>query len=192
MKSIDLLGRTFGKLTVISRYNGPKTDELPKRRGALWVCQCQCGNTKIKGYGDLVQAGDESCGCQRYLLKSHSNKWCGYEEISGEYWGRVKANAVKRNLILDIPIEYAWEVFILQNRKCKLSGMDISFAPSRRAAGDGTASIDRIDSNKGYIKDNIQWLHKDINRLKDHFSDERLKELCAMVYLHNRKHISLQ
>ena len=30
----------------------------------------------------------------------------------------------------------------------------------------GTASLDRIDSTKGYVRGNIQWVHKDINWFK--------------------------
>ena len=37
-----------------------------------------------------------------------------------------------------------------------------------------TASLDRIDSTKGYVPGNIQWVHKDINRIKNKFSMDEL------------------
>lgn len=44
-----------------------------------------------------------------------------------------------------------------------------------------TASLDRIDSSKGYIEGNVQWLHKDINRLKINYSDEDLIQICLEI-----------
>ena len=47
-----------------------------------------------------------------------------------------------------------------------------------------TASLDRIDSNKGYIKGNVQWVHKDVNTMKmDHTQEEFIK-ICTMVANH--------
>lgn len=50
-----------------------------------------------------------------------------------------------------------------------------------------TASLDRIDSTKGYIKDNIQWIHKDIQRLKLNFSQTKLIELCQLIIDYNHE-----
>lgn len=53
---VDLTGKRFGKLTVISL-----NEERDKYNTALWKCQCDCGNQKIvrsanllKGYKPLV------------------------------------------------------------------------------------------------------------------------------------------
>lgn len=45
----------------------------------------------------------------------------------------------------------------------------------------GTASLDRIDSSKGYIKGNIQWVHKDINKMKNNYNQAYFINLCALV-----------
>ena len=54
---IDEIGNTYGLLTVI-KYAGstPKQD-------ALWLCKCQCGNTKIVAGRDLRNGHTSSCGC---------------------------------------------------------------------------------------------------------------------------------
>lgn len=54
---IDETGNTYGLLTVIE-YAGstPKQD-------ALWLCKCQCGNTKIVNGRDLRNGHTSSCGC---------------------------------------------------------------------------------------------------------------------------------
>lgn len=44
-----------------------------------------------------------------------------------------------------------------------------------------TASLDRIDSNKGYNKENIQWVHKYINKMKMDFNQDYYIEMCRKV-----------
>jgi len=46
-----------------------------------------------------------------------------------------------------------------------------------------TASLDRIDSTKNYTIDNIQWVHKDVNKMKMDFSQEYFIEMCRLVTL---------
>ena len=45
----------------------------------------------------------------------------------------------------------------------------------------GTASLDRIDSNKGYVTDNIQWVHKDINYMKSDLDEQQFIHYCRLV-----------
>lgn len=42
-------------------------------------------------------------------------------------------------------------------------------------------SLDRIDSSKGYIPGNIQWVHKDVNSLKSNFDEEESIKWCTMI-----------
>ena len=50
-------------------------------------------------------------------------------------------------------------MFLKQNKKCALTGLDIWFGISTKEKTHGkkeqTASLDRIDSSKGYTKDNV-------------------------------------
>jgi hypothetical protein len=68
-------------------------------------------------------------------------------------------------------------LFIRQNKKCALSGIDISI----EFDGSGTASLDRIDSLKHYTIDNVQWVHKDINKMKMDFPQESFIKMCKLV-----------
>lgn len=53
----NLLNQRFGKLTVIelTRKNNKKA----------WLCQCDCGGTRIAHTGDLLRGRVTSCGCGR-------------------------------------------------------------------------------------------------------------------------------
>lgn len=57
MKSCELLGQTFGRLTVISRAGSNTAGQ------ALWMCQCSCGGTARTTSGKLNGGHTRSCGC---------------------------------------------------------------------------------------------------------------------------------
>jgi len=46
---------------------------------------------------------------------------------------------------------------------------------------DTTASLDRINSSKGYTLDNVQWVHKTVNIMKQGLSDEDFKYWIKMI-----------
>ena len=53
---IDLTGQRFGKL-VVKEY-APSDG----RKGAFWLCQCDCGNTTVVAGQELRRGGTKSCG----------------------------------------------------------------------------------------------------------------------------------
>lgn len=108
-------------------------------------------------------------------------------EITRSCWYRIKKLAEARNIQFHITREYAWQLFCNQKGSCALSGLPINFAKneSDNLRTSQTASLDRIDNSIGYIKGNIQWLHKDINLMKlDHTQQEFLR-LCKAVVSYN-------
>ena len=74
--------------------------------------------------------------------------------------------------------EDAIEVLEKQNYKCTLTGIELTFKPIM------TASIDRIENEKGYTKENIQWVHKHINIMKHRYAQEYFINMCHMVSKH--------
>lgn len=83
------------------------------------------------------------------------------------------------------------KLFLKQNRKCILSGIEIGFpkAWGVKSKTNITASLDRIDSSKGYVKGNVQWVHKTINSMKMNMSDINFIDLCKKVANNNDNHI---
>jgi hypothetical protein len=56
-KLIDLTGKIFGRLTVVSRV------ENDKRGMTRWLCTCTCGSKKVI-FGQKLRYGEiRSCGC---------------------------------------------------------------------------------------------------------------------------------
>lgn len=181
---IDLSGQRFGKLVVL------KEAPASIRNLAMWECLCDCGNKIIISGYYLRQGRRKSCGCQNNRHCGKSNpKWTGYEEISGSYWHRVKQGAKSRELVLEITIRDAWDLYCKQQGKCALSGRQLTISGSdkkwRNDLKTQTASLDRIDSSKGYTMENVQWVHKDINRIKMDLELDYFIQLCKEVANHN-------
>lgn len=52
----DLTGMKFGRITVIERVKN-------KGRVVCWLCECECGKTKVVRGNDLKNGKTTSCGC---------------------------------------------------------------------------------------------------------------------------------
>jgi len=179
MKKINLLGQSSGKLTVI------KEAGVNKYRQALWLCRCECGNEIEIVSQRIKQNISKHCGCGS--SGENSFTWTGHKEITGSFFATIKSGAKRRKLDFKITIEYIWDLFLKQNRKCALSGVDIVFAKSWNYGKnkEGTASLDRIDSTKGYIEGNVQWIHKDLQSMKWNKSDKIFIEWCKLIARRN-------
>ena len=64
-KLIDLTGRTFGKLHVISQASSHYTPQ--NKPITMWLCRCDCGNEKIISGQSLKKGMTKSCGCSNNL-----------------------------------------------------------------------------------------------------------------------------
>lgn len=59
-KGIDLLGKRFGRLTVIAE------DPIRRNGERCWICECDCGNNAGSILGSSLRHGKtQSCGCLR-------------------------------------------------------------------------------------------------------------------------------
>ena len=172
----DLSEKRFGNLVVVSI--APK--HLWKSPSSYWICNCDCGKQTVVRGTHLTGDDVNSCGCLSKKINRNHPHWKGYEDISSRVFNRIKHCAKKRKISFNVTIQQIWDLFLKQNKTCALTGLSLTF-PSRDKGFDGTASLDRIDSAKGYVDGNIQWVHKDANRLKGVFTEQRLFELCDLV-----------
>ena len=61
-KVIDLTDMTFGRLTVVGRAPRPA---YYARKGAWWLCRCECGKEVVVPGTSLRRKRTRSCGCLR-------------------------------------------------------------------------------------------------------------------------------
>lgn len=177
-KFVDITGQKFGKLTALNRVG-----DTGHNKGAKWSFKCECGSIKEIA-GISVRSGlTTSCGCFR-----RDKMFLGFEEISKSYWSRVEHGAKIRNLAMEITIEQAWNIFLNQNRKCALTGLELCFVRDYTTKCiQQTASLDRINNSIGYTIENIRWLHKDVNLMKNNYTDEEYIYFCKKVAEHASK-----
>jgi hypothetical protein len=172
LNMIPMIGKRFGSLVVIDR------DWSIKNRVIYWKCKCDCGNV-VSSHGPSLRNGRiKTCGCRKGILTSRN--WQGTKNIPKTIWGRINQGAKCRDLTISITIEYIDKLATDQNFKCSLSGLDLCFDVKNT-----TASLDRIDSSKGYIEGNVQWVHKTINNMKWSLSDEEFINFCKIIARHN-------
>ena len=164
----DLTGMKFGKLTVTSFCM------IDDRRQALWNCMCKCGGKKVVKGSRLTSKEIIDCGCGHRVRVG---------DISGRHFANIKSHAKWRKLEFEIKIKDVWELYLKQNRKCALSGIPIGF--DLKNESNTTASLDRIDSNRGYIMNNVQWVHKDVNQMKSDRSEHDFLEWIKKIHNYN-------
>lgn len=175
MVAKDLTNKVFNNWTVLHRHGN-------YRGCAVWKCRCKCGTEKDLRSFHLTRGYSKQCRKCAYRelglkKKSHFKN----NEANFQFWNRyVLYGATKRNIKVLISLEEANNMFQKQNGKCAITGLSLSF-PEHRKDTNSNASLDRIDSNKDYTVDNVQWVHKDVNKMKNDFSLTRFKEICKLV-----------
>lgn len=154
-------------------------------------------NCEIPIYKNLVDKWCKICsGCgkeQAYTRKDHakqsylSDRQCkscvakskGYsnnmpvgdrQRLFNKFCKSSKSRNIEWNLTLD-------EMFDNYIGKCSLTGWDIDIIYNNC-----TASLDRIDSTKGYIVGNIQWVHTMVNMCKNKYSQFMFLDMCKSVF----------
>lgn len=132
-------------------------------------------------------------GIQSQCRDCHKKKMIVYysknteEKFWTKLWKDLKRNATKRNIDVYITKEDIINCFNNQNGYCALSGEKLAteFIPYKGRGNRPTnASVDRIDSNKSYNKDNIQIVSSLINTIKWDMSMAQFHYICKKVVDH--------
>jgi len=179
---IPNIGDTFGYWTVL--------DDTVVRLGSKDVrsvkCKCTCGTERAVRIHELASGG--SVGCECVATRKNKARVIASGRLSKTTYSRIKKSAGIREIPFDVDMDYLWSLFESQKECCALSGAPLILETTVcRVKGESniTASLDRIDSSVGYTKNNVQWVHKDVNKMKQDLDEKRFKELCKMVALYD-------
>jgi hypothetical protein len=172
----DLTGRSFDGFNILA------LDKISDAGEKTWVAQCKCG--KIFTIRSSRLKITPSCGCSDNELNPKYAQT--FEDVPEWFWGKFRKGAEQRGLEFTISTGELWAIFTEQNKKCFFSGVDL-YIPTKKTQPNFTASIDRIDSKKGYVVDNVQWVHKTINMMKMRMSNDQLINFCSLIAKHQNK-----
>lgn len=89
----------------------------------------------------------------------------------------VKARVIKKNMEIDITEEYLMELWEKQNGLCYYSGLPMSTVRNDM----NIVSVDRVDSSRGYTKDNVVLASRWANVMKNSHSAEDFIKLCRTL-----------
>lgn len=111
-------------------------------------------------------------------------------DLTGTYFTYLRKKARERKLEFLVTKEELWDLFERQKHKCALSGVLITLSTKINSQHnvdrtEHTASLDRIDNTKGYTIDNVQWVHKTVNRMRGQYSIDEYVEWCKKITNHS-------
>jgi hypothetical protein len=137
-----------------------------------------CGKEQSYGRLDHYKSavkGDWKCKS----CSNHTNNFKGRVGPMPVTWFETKRKGGEsRGYQWDLTPEFILQLYEDQEGVCALTGWPIGWAEKGLTS---TVSIDRIDSSEGYLKENVQLLHKDVNMAKQQYSQDYFVEMCKAV-----------
>ena len=152
-RRLDITGNKYGRLTVL-RYIGKNK----KSNKHMWECRCDCGNIVIVPLAGLRGGHTKSCGCLqkdtiRDIAVSHDMSRTRFYSI---YRGVVSRcnnkNNSKYHHYGGRGIKCLWSSF-----EEFYEDMYESYLDHVEEFGEDNTSIDRIDVDGDYCKENCRW-----------------------------------
>lgn len=149
---IDLSGKVFGRITVIGKTR------ISSNNRWLWLCKCICGNEKEIDGQTLRVGGSNSCGC---LNEEQKRNICIVRNTTHNLskthpytvWTNMKTRCNNpRNHKYPLYGARGIRVCPAWNESFEAFFADMGHPPSKKH------SLDRIDVNGVYCKENCRWV----------------------------------
>lgn len=182
----DFCGKEF--LKPLSEYKRNK--ELNRHNFCSRSCACKFSNLRQSEKRKVWNNSEEN---KKNLLKNNYTilRYNSDPKYQFSYYLR---NCKKRYKECTITLEDLYKQWQKQNGICPYSGIKLNIATYTKNHKNPiyTASVDRIDSSKGYIPGNIQFVSTCLNYLKSTLSDSDTRFICKCIaeYFYSDRTIS--
>jgi len=177
-KKLNLeIGTKFGKWEITSE----RTQKISNLTN--WICTCECGHEQFVPLNNLMNGSSTQCNSCGHI-ESGKKRRKGHELISGDMWSQIKNNAEKKDILFNLRIEEAWDIFVSQDNKCKLSAFPIKLSGYPYDKENTTAKLQLLLPQLGYKKDNVIWVHKDVSKMIGNYNVDKFLMIAEEVYLH--------
>ncbi len=152
----NLVNQQVGRLTVISEAGSIKTSGGSVK--ARWLCKCSCGNMIIIRAGSLLSGKTKSCGCLRQdtsrelrIQEAKHNHTVNYTQTPTYRTWRAMMGRCNNPNHKDYPKYGAAGISVSPHWYNFVNFLnDMGIRPTGK-------SIDRINGNLGYYKENCRW-----------------------------------
>jgi hypothetical protein len=147
-EKVDLVGRRFGKLLVLSL-------SAERKNGLCWNCICDCGNPTVNNGNSLKNGNTKSCGCGKSEATARRNFKHGQADTRlHTIWKAIKQrilNPRDQNYSVyggrGITLYTAWVYSFVSFRDYVMS----------LPKSDLGLTLDRINNNGNYEPGNLRW-----------------------------------
>lgn len=157
--------------------------QITKGIDSKWYKTCpSCNKSQSylrKNYAEeSMRLGKKCKSCSNKEVSNCHRGW--HRGIRVSWFNQFKGSAETRKLEWVLTIDNVADVYEKQNGLCALTDESIVF-PEVGHPNKAIASIDRIDSTKGYTLDNIQLVTRQVNMMKQSYSQELFIDTCLKV-----------
>jgi hypothetical protein len=90
----------------------------------------------------------------------------------------ARNRAKTKELECSVSLEYLIKI---APTHCPVFGYELSWAKLDKKANYNSPSLDRINSNLGYTKENVQWLSWRANSIKNNLTEEEAKQFAIWI-----------
>lgn len=180
-KAKSVVGTTISNWLVLEQCSIPVTKH--------YVCNPNTHGTMIMLKAKCIHCDNVVTQPKRALEKSKGScancinlRSCPYGDVTESYLAKVRQRAKAKKWEYSVSTKYLSELFRKQNKRCVYTGRQLEFGTATNFRnGHQTASLDRIDSAKGYVEDNVQWVHKKVQPMKLSMSHDDFIALCHEI-----------
>tara|TARA_B100001996_G_scaffold340442_1_gene293957 strand:- start:396 stop:845 length:450 start_codon:yes stop_codon:yes gene_type:complete len=143
-----------------------------------------CGQQKLKKHFYVNNTHrknptlDACRDCKNIQLRERYSK-------TVESFLRRKLSHSRRSKGVHVDIIYLLKLYKKQKGLCALTKRPMTRILGKNKKSNTNISIDRINSDKGYMKRNIQLVCADVNIAKSDLKQREFLELCKLISKHN-------